>query len=135
MYSLQRRRERYIIIYTWSILEGLVPNIAAEHEIEAKGIFSYFNERQGRKCFVPLIKRSPFQRQVYASIRMQGPKLFNCLPKDLRNVTNCKKAVFKQKLDKYLNTVPDEPLVAGYTNLRRTETNSIADMSALVSTR
>ena len=25
--SLQRRRERYIIIYVWTILEGLVPNI------------------------------------------------------------------------------------------------------------
>ena len=27
MYSLQRRRERYIIIYTWSIIENLVPNV------------------------------------------------------------------------------------------------------------
>ena len=26
IYSLQRRRERYLIIYTWKILEGLVPN-------------------------------------------------------------------------------------------------------------
>ena len=25
LYSLQRRRERYIIIYVWKILEGLVP--------------------------------------------------------------------------------------------------------------
>ena len=134
MYSLQRRRERYIIIYTWSILEGLVPNIVTD-ETEAKGIFSYSNERQGRKCFIPLIKRSPFQSQVYASIRMQGPKLFNCLPKDLRNLTNCKKEVFKGKLDRYLRTVPDEPLVSGYTNLRRAESNSIAHMTALVSTR
>jgi len=79
MYSLQRRRERYIIIYTWSILEGLVPNITIDYETEVKGIFSYFNERQGRKCFILLIRRSPFQRQVYASIRTQGPKFFNCL--------------------------------------------------------
>ena len=27
LYSLQRRRERYIIIYVWKILEGLVPNL------------------------------------------------------------------------------------------------------------
>ena len=27
LYSLQRRRERYQIIYLWSILEGQVPNI------------------------------------------------------------------------------------------------------------
>ena len=28
MYSLQRRRERYRIIYVWSILEGIVPNFS-----------------------------------------------------------------------------------------------------------
>ena len=27
LYSLHRRRERYIIIYVWKILEGLVPNL------------------------------------------------------------------------------------------------------------
>ena len=27
LYSLQRRRERYIILYVWKILEGLVPNL------------------------------------------------------------------------------------------------------------
>ena len=27
LYYLQRRRERYIIIYVWKILEGLVPNL------------------------------------------------------------------------------------------------------------
>ena len=27
LYSLQRRRERYIIIYVWKILEGLVPSL------------------------------------------------------------------------------------------------------------
>ena len=28
MYSLERRRERYLIIYTWRITEGQVPNIS-----------------------------------------------------------------------------------------------------------
>ena len=27
LYSLQRRRERYIILHTFKIFEGLVPNI------------------------------------------------------------------------------------------------------------
>ena len=27
LYFLQRRRERYIIIYVWKILEGMVPNL------------------------------------------------------------------------------------------------------------
>ena len=28
LYSLQRRRERYCIIYVWKIIEGLVPNFS-----------------------------------------------------------------------------------------------------------
>ena len=27
LYSLQRRRDRYIVIYMWKILENLVPNL------------------------------------------------------------------------------------------------------------
>ena len=30
LYSLERRRERYRILYVWKILENLVPNIASE---------------------------------------------------------------------------------------------------------
>ena len=31
LYSLYRRRERYIIIYVWKILEGLVPNLLSSY--------------------------------------------------------------------------------------------------------
>ena len=31
LYSLQRRRERYIVIYVWKILEGLVPNLSGSN--------------------------------------------------------------------------------------------------------
>ena len=40
MYSLERRRERYQIIYTWRILEGLVPNL------ESTPITAVENERR-----------------------------------------------------------------------------------------
>ena len=136
LYSLQRRRERYVIIYTWCIIENLVPNIGyVEDGIEKGGISQYINDRQGRKCVIPLVCRGTYQRRVYASIRMQGPKLFNSLPKDLRNIKNCSKEVFKRKLDKYLSTVPDEPLISSYTYFRRAESNSITHMKSLVSTR
>ena len=36
LYSLERRRERYLIIYVWKILEGLVPNISDSHGITQK---------------------------------------------------------------------------------------------------
>ena len=44
MYSQQRRAERYRIIYTWKVLEGLVPNC---------GIQPTFSDRRGREGIVP----------------------------------------------------------------------------------
>ena len=45
MYSLERRRERYRIIYMWKIMEGMVPNM-----IETNGeVVTNFHPRHGRK--------------------------------------------------------------------------------------
>ena len=44
-YSLQRRRERYCIIYVGKIIDGLVPNLT-------KPIICYFSEHRGRSCIV-----------------------------------------------------------------------------------
>ena len=43
LYSFQRRRERYIIIYVWKILEGLVPNFFSP-------ICAKESDRRGRTC-------------------------------------------------------------------------------------
>ena len=47
LYSLQRRRERYCIIYVWKIIEGLVPNFTSP-------ITCSFSERRGRYCKEPM---------------------------------------------------------------------------------
>ena len=44
LYSLQRRRDRYIVIYMWKILENLVPNLIPKVQI-------YTSERRGRLCY------------------------------------------------------------------------------------
>ena len=44
-YSLQRRRERYCIIYIWKIIEGLAPNFS-------NPITSTFSGRRGRSCVI-----------------------------------------------------------------------------------
>ena len=49
MYSQQRRRERYMIIYIWKILEGHVPNF---------GISINYHIRRGRLCVIPTVKQS-----------------------------------------------------------------------------
>ena len=50
LYSLQRRRERYRIIYTWKILEGLVPNVGTTNKITSRT-----SVRHGRLCEIPRI--------------------------------------------------------------------------------
>ena len=44
-----------------------------------------------------------------------GPQLFNSLPPFLRNMTKCSVEIFKEELDKYMMTIPDEPSVPGLT--------------------
>ena len=60
LYSLQRRRECYAIIYVWKIIEGHVPNISGEgHSVISK--LHDFTHRNGRTCsFHPSKKWLPF---------------------------------------------------------------------------
>ena len=59
---------------------------------------------------------------------MKGPQLFNILPADIRNLNSCSVDIFKRALDRFLTNVPDEPLIPGYTAMRRADSNSLLDM-------
>ena len=135
MYSLERRRERYNIIYAWKIMEKQVPNFS---QSENSGIQEYCNPRRGRYCTVPAINRR-ISRQVQsirdASFGIRGPRLFNALPAHIRNLSGCSVDAFKHKLDRYLSTVPDEPQLQGYTAMRRAESNSLLHMAHLTSSQ
>ena len=48
------------------------------------------------------------------SFQIHGAKLFNSLPKNLRNSRGNDIEEFKSKLDKYLESIPDEPKVGEY---------------------
>ena len=52
---------------------------------------------------------------------MSGPRLWNCLPKSVRNMKTNEIEEFKQTLDEYLSKVPDEPkcdgLIPGASNV------------------
>ena len=131
LYSLERRQERFKIIHVWFILEKLVPNLDS-NEVNRRGIYSCQHIRHGRKFAV----RGTYQKLISSSFYFRGPKLFNCLPKHLRNLSGCSKDFFKNNLDKFLSTLPDEPQLANYTICRRADSNSIPDMmEALVFTR
>ena len=126
MYSLERRRERYTALYTWKILEGLAPNLSEG----PNGISPKWSDRRGRQCNVPHVRtRAPRRIQSIrrASFGIKGPRLFNCLPKHIRNLKGVTVNKFKSQLDKFLSTIPDEPLIPGYTMYRRVNSNSILD--------
>ena len=52
---------------------------------------------------------------------MVGPKVWNSLPRNVRNVRNCGIEHFKEALNSFLAKVPDEPknddLIPGATDL------------------
>ena len=134
LYSQERRRERYMIIYIWRILEGQVPNICDKIKLKRHRNISTEESRLGRLCDVPSLHRNctrHVQNLREASMPVRGQKLFNSLPKYLRDMTGCSKDSFKAALDKYLTTVADEPHIQGYTSMRRADTNSLLDMSRL----
>ena len=118
LYSLERRRERYRIIYMWKILEGLVPNVNNK-------IISVKHARLGRKCTIPIVKYGRLQKVRAASLTINGANLFNALPKSVRNLTGKNVDTFKRALDNFLAKLPDEPLLPGYTQHRRASSNSL----------
>ena len=121
MYSLQRRRERYRIIYIWKVIEGHVPNVNNK-------INSIQHARLGRKCQLPKIPSGKLGKIGEASLVFNGAQLFNVLPKPLRDMSGVSLDSFKRALDQFLNTVPDEPQIPGYTACRRADSNSIIHM-------
>ena len=121
LYSLQRRRERYQIIYVWKAIEHLVPN---QFNVN-------MNARRGRSVAIPdyrNLNNTKVQSLRDSSFQMRGPSLFNRMPASVRNTTNCSVDVFKNCLDRFLSSIPDEPLVQGYTAFNRYRSNSLLDV-------
>ena len=103
MNSIQRRFERYKIIYTWKILENMVPN---------PGIQEMKSESKGRQVLIPKLK--PLMRtHREASFQVAGPNLFNKMPRHIRDLTKCSQEDFKKILDSYLSKIPDNPKTKG----------------------
>ena len=87
-------------------MEGIAPNCGIQ--------LSTDNERLGRKCKIPGLNRNgraAIQTLREHSFQTNGPRLFNSLPKRLRNIRKHQDE-FKEELDKYVCTIPDEPRIA-----------------------
>lgn len=113
LYSLQRRRERYQIIYVWKIIVKLVPDF----ESDQKAIEHYVSPRRGRLCKLPsVLTKIPksSQTKMYGSLSHFGPRLFNGLPRHLRGDHSGDANSFKRLLDRFLASIPDEPSLPGH---------------------
>ena len=105
--SLQRRRERYIIIQMWKILNSRAPNDVA--------IQFTTPSRRGIEARVPRINRNSSlrnQTRYDNSFSVFGPRLWNILPSELTMIGDS--ITFKNKLTEYFWSFPDEPPVTGY---------------------
>ena len=128
MYSQERRMERYRIIYTWKALEGLIPDC---------GLYSQYSNRRGRSVVIKPLKPNSTARIKSVregSFLVNGPRLFNSLPADIRNQSNCSVDSFKQQLDQFLSCLPDEPscenLAPGASSqVTGRQSNSIVDQA------
>ena len=116
--------ERYRVLYVWKILEGISPNC---------GLEVAHSERRGREVKIPPIKATGrIQSLRESSFQVHGPKLFNSLPQAIRNLQKISIDDFKAKLDKYLETIPDEPKLPNYipatcNQITGNPSNSIVD--------
>ena len=109
MYSLERRRERYSILYLVKIINNRVPN---------PGLDIRINPRTGVSVHPPKIdKQCPawVSRLRYDSLLHRGSRLFNVLPSHLRieDSVRMSQESFKYRLDSFLQLVPDQPTVPG----------------------
>ena len=119
LYSQERRRERYQIIFLWKVAQGLV-----------KGYQASFvqNDRRGRLMqLAPLCSKSPaaVKRARESSLQVRGAKLFNCIPRELRDTFTGTPDQFKARLDEWLSTIPDQPTVP--SRQRAAASNSLLD--------
>ena len=60
--------------------------------------------------------RNPAQslQENLITVTVFGPRLYNSLPKYLRGIESVKTEIFKFKLDKFLELIPDEPKIPNY---------------------
>ena len=107
LYSLQRRRERYMLILVWKICHGVMAN-------NINMVFQY-SDRRGVTCLRPLgnSRYKSINTMRYNSFSSTAAALYNIVPKEIKSIPTLNK--FKTALDSYIQTFPDTPPTPGYT--------------------
>ncbi|MPC58121.1 hypothetical protein E2C01_052116 [Portunus trituberculatus] len=102
LYSLQRSRDRCLVIYVWKTLEKLVPDV---------GFQVNHHPRKGQLCYIRRTQATTYKvaTVVYHSFTRNGAHLFNAVPKAIREMTGVFNDSFKHQLDRWLASVNDKP--------------------------
>ena len=91
------------------------------------------NDRRGRLAIpnpIPQNAPSMVQKARERSLGVHGARLFNLLPRHLRNENSKDFPLFKNHLDLFLALVPDQPTTTGLT--RAAASNSLLDQVQLL---
>ena len=99
LYSVERRRERFMIIGAWRQIEGLTENIIG---LETK------SDRNGRRILPhEILKKANVNRikmkhdtLIRNSFVVKTGRLFNAMPKEIKDMQGVSLEIFKGKLDK-----------------------------------
>ena len=124
LYSLERRRERYIILYIWKSLFGYSPDPGLR--------YSSIDRHNGIVLGPPKThKTGAFKKLFERQFLFRGTRLFNSVPSYLRQLTSPEGTpltppTYKALLDKYLSEIPDDPETP-----RAAASNSIIEQRAL----
>ena len=117
--SQERRRERAQILFIWKISQDMVSGYSLNWS---------HSERRGRFVIPKAIKLNSSAKVKNArerSLAVHGARLFNLLPAHLRNENSGDLDLFKNHLDIFLSTVPDQPTTNGLS--RAANSNSLLD--------
>ena len=131
LYSIQRRQERYKIIYTYKIKEKLVPNISEDY-----GLQFFCSKRHGYRCKIPTypLHHNKAGRARDDSFTLTACNLWNAMPKYVRNISGKSVDHFKRRLDGVLSSYPDIPRCSATGIIKDTHgrnSNSLVDIYKL----
>ncbi|MEL7079429.1 MAG: reverse transcriptase family protein, partial [Cyanobacteria bacterium J06582_2] len=111
--SIQRRHERYKIIYVYKIKESIVPNLPQNPFNSDFSFALKFSQttRNGIRCSIPnpTLYHNPAEIPRNSSFALSASNLWNCLPPKITTITNVTVLNFKKQLDKFLDLFPNEP--------------------------
>ena len=107
MLSLQRRRERIIIITAWKIKNNITPNTINLQ-------FKLHRRTESIKAVLQPMPRVTGRLLTMheESFTIKAAKLWNTLPAKLTHIKDLNS--FKNGLDKYISNIPDQPPIPGY---------------------